>query len=64
MHDLVLQLEDALLCELGPGVGLLQLGGQALDLLLVVALPLVGLLLGHLGTQKIEMKPTNAGLQA
>merc|ERR1719201_2902272 len=45
---LLLQLEHRLLCKLGAGLGLLQLGSQGLDLLLVGLLPLVGLLLGHL----------------
>merc|ERR1719275_27061 len=45
---LLLQLEHRLLCKLGTGLGLLQLGSQGLDLLLVGLLPLVGLLLGHL----------------
>jgi len=38
---LVLQLLDGLLSELCSGLGLLQLGGQSLDLLLVGLLPLV-----------------------
>ena len=47
MH-LLLELLDGSLGELGPGLGLLQPGGQGLDLLLVGLLALVGLLLGHL----------------
>merc|ERR1719275_303842 len=45
---LLLQFEHRFLGELGTGLGLLQLGSQGLDLLLVGLLPLVGLLLGHL----------------
>jgi hypothetical protein len=46
--DLLLELLDGLLGELCPGLGLLQLGGQGLDLLLVALLTLVGLLLSNL----------------
>ena len=46
---LLLQFLDGLLSELSAGLGLLQLGAQGLDLLLVGLLPLVGLLLGNLG---------------
>merc|ERR1719500_2717725 len=45
---LLLQLLHRLLCELSASLGLLQLGGQGLDLLLVGLLPLVGLLLSNL----------------
>merc|ERR1719275_306664 len=49
---LLLQLEHRLLCKLGAGLGLLQLGSQGLDLLLV------GLLLGHLeGLQVVRHNP-------
>merc|ERR1719275_108860 len=55
---LLLQLEHRLLCKLGAGLGLLQLGSQGLDLLLVGLLPLVGLLLGHLeGLQVVRHNP-------
>merc|ERR1711887_102894 len=50
---LLLQFLDGLLSELGAGLGLLQLGAQGLDLLLVGLLPLVGLLLGNL--QRLEV---------
>ncbi len=46
--DLLLELLDRLLGELCPGLGLLQLGGQGLDLLLVALLTLVRLLLSNL----------------
>ena len=45
---LLLQFLHGLLSELSAGLGLLQLGAQGLDLLLVGLLPLVGLLLGNL----------------
>merc|ERR1712241_615672 len=45
---LLLQLLHRLVSKVSSGLGLLQLGGQRLDLLLVRLLPLVSLLLGHL----------------
>merc|ERR1719348_2755077 len=45
---LLLKLLDGLLGKLSPGLSLLQLGAQCLDLLLVGLLPLVGLLLCNL----------------
>merc|ERR1719222_1159996 len=55
---LLLQFEYRLLGKLGAGLGLLQLGSQGLDLLLVGLLPLVGLLLGHLqGLQVVRHNP-------
>ena len=50
--DLLLELLYRLLGELSAGLGLLQLGGQALDLFLVITLPLVGFLLGDLNNTK------------
>merc|ERR1711990_781597 len=50
---LLLQFLDGLLSELSTGLGLLQLGAQGLDLLLVGLLPLVSLLLGNL--QRLEV---------
>merc|ERR1719433_401928 len=46
--NLLLQLSHGLVSELSPGLSLLQLGGQSLDLLLVSLLSGVGLLLGNL----------------
>ena len=55
---LLLQLLHGLLSKLSPGLGLLQLGSQVLDLLLVGGLPLVGLLLRHLqGLQVVGHHP-------
>ena len=48
MSHLFLELLHRFFGKLCPGLGLLQLGGQGLDLLFVADLPLVGLLLGHL----------------
>merc|ERR1719192_2569401 len=45
---LLLQLLHRLVSKVSSGLGLLQLGGRRLDLLLVRLLPLVGLLLGNL----------------
>merc|ERR1719500_2214833 len=45
---LLLQLLHRLLSELSASLGLLELGGQGLDLLLVGLLPLFGLLLSNL----------------
>merc|ERR1740128_713740 len=58
--NLLLQFLDGPLGELGSGLGLLQLGGQGLDLFLVGLLTLVGLLLGHL--QGLQVVADNAQL--
>merc|ERR1740128_30561 len=58
--NLLLQFLDGPLGELGSGFGLLQLGGQGLDLFLVGLLTLVGLLLGHL--QGLQVVADNAQL--
>merc|ERR1711962_255844 len=56
--DLLLELLDGLLGELGTGLSLLQLGGESLDLLLVPMLPLVGLLLRDLeGLEVVSDNP-------
>jgi hypothetical protein len=50
---------NGLFGELGPGLGLLELGGEGLDLLLVVSLALVRLLFSHLeGVIKIMIYST------
>merc|ERR1719167_1758801 len=55
---LLLQLLDGFFGKLSAGLGLLQLGAQGLDLLLVGLLPLVGLLLSHLeGLQVVGNNP-------
>ena len=51
---LLLQLLDGFLSKLSAGLGLLQLGAQGLDLLLVGLLPLVGLLLSHLDKKQVS----------
>merc|ERR1740128_478555 len=58
--NLLLQFLDGPFGELGSGLGLLQLGGQGLDLFLVGLLTLVGLLLGHL--QGLQVVADNAQL--
>ena len=65
---LLLQLLNGLLSKFSAGLGLLQLGAQSLDLLLVRLLPLVGLLLSHLGsthviTQKFSSRLTSRDLR-
>merc|ERR550525_1389315 len=55
---LLLQLRHGLVGKLRPGLGLLQLGGQSLDLLLVSLLSGIGLLLGNLeGLQVVGHNP-------
>jgi hypothetical protein len=57
--DLLLKLLDGLFGELCPGLGLLQLGGEGLYLLLVVGLPLVRFLLRHLSNAKLCRIPSH-----
>ncbi|GMR56053.1 hypothetical protein PMAYCL1PPCAC_26248 [Pristionchus mayeri] len=58
--DLLLELLDGALGELGAGLGLLQSGGQSADLLLVRVLALEGLLLGDL--ERLEVVTDDAEL--
>merc|ERR1719249_259544 len=58
--SLLLQFLHGLFSELSASLGLLQLGAQSLDLLLVGLLPLVGLLLRNL--QRLEVVGNNPQL--